>query len=115
MRALFKSARSRAERMALSSGGWENFTYTSVPPRKSTPSGMPCQNSMEMTPATLNTNEKARKYHFFPRKSMFGLRKNSTSLKPLFECFKVSRFQCFKVSQRRLDPFVLETLHPLKL
>src|ERR1700738_2568125 len=33
---------------------------------------------MENTPATLNSNEKARKYHFLPRKSMFGFRKNST-------------------------------------
>jgi hypothetical protein len=33
---------------------------------------------MENIPATLNTREKARKYHFLPRKSMFGLRKNST-------------------------------------
>ena len=32
----------------------------------------------ESTPATLNTNEKARKYHFFPRKSIFELRNNST-------------------------------------
>jgi hypothetical protein len=40
---------------------------------------------MENTPATLNTNEKARKYHFLPRKSMFGFRKNSTlSLNPSF-------------------------------
>src|SRR5215469_5427656 len=101
--------------MASLLGAWENLTYTSVPPRKSTPKGIPCQKSMESTPATLNTSEKARKYHFFPRKSMFGLRKNSTSLKPLFECFKVSRFQCFKVGQRRLDPFFLETLQPLKL
>ena len=30
-------------------------------------------------PATLKTSEKARKYHFLPRKSMFGLRKNSTA------------------------------------
>ena len=67
-----------AARMALSSGVWANFTYTSVPPRKSTPYGMPCQNSMENKPATLKTRENARKYHFFPRKSMFALRKNST-------------------------------------
>ena len=31
-------------RMASSSGVCENFTYTSVPPRKSTPHGMWCQN-----------------------------------------------------------------------
>src|SRR5437899_7504062 len=42
------------------------------------PSGIPCQKSIEQMPATLNTSEKARKYHFLPRKSMFALRKNST-------------------------------------
>src|SRR5258708_32015139 len=41
-----------------------------------------CQKSMENTPATLNSSEKARKYHFLPRKSMLGLRKNSTELTP---------------------------------
>src|SRR5271170_4870033 len=71
-----------AARSALSSGVCENFTYTSVPPRKSTPYGMWCQNNMENKPATLNTSEKARKYHFFPRKSMLVLRKNSTELTP---------------------------------
>jgi hypothetical protein len=37
-------------------------------------------------PATLKIREKARKYHFLPRKSIFGLRKNSTlkSSKTLF-------------------------------
>src|SRR5450631_1187625 len=73
-----RPTRSMAARMALSSGAWVNLISTSVPPRNSMPSGMPCQNSMENTPATLNTSEKARKYHFLPRKSMFGLRKNST-------------------------------------
>jgi hypothetical protein len=33
---------------------------------------------MESSPATEKTKEKARKYHFFPRKSMLGFRKNST-------------------------------------
>jgi hypothetical protein len=28
---------------------------------------------MEMTPATLKINEKARKYHFFPSQSMLTL------------------------------------------
>jgi hypothetical protein len=37
---------------------------------------------MENMPATLNTSEKARKYHFFPRKSIFVLRKNSTEGAP---------------------------------
>src|SRR5438552_834519 len=32
---------------------------------------------MEKTPATLNISEKAMKYHFLPRKSMFGFLKNS--------------------------------------
>src|SRR5258706_2061233 len=63
--------------MAAGSGLCEYFTYTSVPPRKSTPNGMPCQNSMEAMPAKLNTSEKARKYHFLPRKSMLVLRNNS--------------------------------------
>src|SRR5208282_6555750 len=73
-----------AVRRALSSGVCENFTYTSVPPRKSTPYGIPCQNSMENKPATLKTSENARKYHFLPRKSMFALRKNSTPLRTPF-------------------------------
>src|SRR6266496_5552083 len=40
--------------------------------------GMPCQNTMESSPATLKINEKAMKYHFLPRKSIFALLKNST-------------------------------------
>src|SRR5271157_2670869 len=43
---------------------------------------MPCQNAMESTPATLKISEKVRKYHFFPRKSMFVFLKNST-LRPI--------------------------------
>src|ERR1700730_7245458 len=39
-----------------------------------------CQNNMESKPATLKISEKARKYHFFPRKSILVLRKNSTGL-----------------------------------
>src|SRR5258708_36083712 len=46
------------------------------------PSGRPCQNSIEQTPAMLNISEKAMKYHFLPRKSILGLRKNSTRFKP---------------------------------
>src|ERR1039458_7714479 len=38
-----------------------------------------CQNNMEQIPATLNTSEKARKYHFLPRKSILVLRNNSTA------------------------------------
>jgi hypothetical protein len=45
-------------------------------------SGMPCQNSIEQTPATLKTSENAMKYHFLPRKSMFGFLNNSTLQKP---------------------------------
>src|SRR5450759_1112260 len=38
-----------------------------------------CQNNMEQIPATLKTSEKARKYHFLPRKSILVLRNNSTA------------------------------------
>src|SRR5580693_58464 len=38
---------------------------------------------IEVRPATLKIREKARKYHFLPRKSMFVLRKNSTA-SPLY-------------------------------
>src|SRR5580704_17887122 len=82
-----------AARNALSSGVCENFTYTSVPPRKSTPYGMWCQNNMENRPATLNTREKARKYHFFPRKSILVLRKNSTCCLAPYLNLRVSGFQ----------------------
>jgi hypothetical protein len=37
------------------------------------PSGMPCQKSMEQIPAMLKTSEKAMKYHFLLKKSIFGL------------------------------------------
>jgi hypothetical protein len=37
---------------------------------------------MEMMPATLKINEKARKYHFFPSQSTLTLRKNSTDSLP---------------------------------
>src|SRR5207253_3517666 len=85
-------ARCMAARIALSSGLCANLTYTRVPPRKSTPYGIPCQKSMENRPATLKTSENARKYHFLPRKSMFGFRKNST-LYPKEISFKVSGFK----------------------
>src|SRR5207247_898324 len=67
---------------ALTSGACENLTLTCVPPRKSMSSGIPCQNTMESTPATLKISEKAMKYHFLPRKSMFALLKNSTLPEP---------------------------------
>src|SRR5215472_10402278 len=73
-----------AARTALSSGGCVYFTYTKVPPRNSTPQLMPCQKIIESTPATLKQRENAMKYHFLPRKSMFGFLKNSTLLKPFF-------------------------------
>src|SRR5215469_10375702 len=73
-----------AARTALSFGGWVYFTYTKVPPRNSTPQLMPCQKIIESTPATLKQRENAMKYHFLPRKSMFGFLKNSTLLKPFF-------------------------------
>src|SRR5580658_597107 len=95
-----------AARKALSSGGCENFTYTSVPPRKSTPYGMWCQNNMENRPATLNTSEKARKYHFFPRKSILVLRKNSTGCLAPYLNLKVSSFE-FPVSSFQFPVFDL--------
>src|SRR5436853_7710383 len=77
MRALRRPALSMAERMAFRSGGWVNLTSTTVPPRNSTPNGTPCQKTMLRTPATLKISEKARKYHLYFRKRIFGLRKNS--------------------------------------
>src|SRR6185312_8391271 len=76
--ALWSPALSRAARVVCTFGVFTNFTYTSVQQRKSTPSGIPCQNNMERMPATLKISEKLRKYHFLPRKSIFVLRKNST-------------------------------------
>src|SRR5581483_7647084 len=60
------------------------------------PSGIPCQKSIESTPATLKISEKAMKYHFLPRKSMFGLRKNS---KPKPQFSKFQGFEGCKVSK----------------
>ena len=54
-------------------GSGENFTVTRVPPRKSMLSGSPCQNSRDKTPITLSSSERPTKYHFLPRKSIFGL------------------------------------------
>src|SRR5271165_6165376 len=68
-----------AVRIWFKSGVCANFTYTSVPPLKSTPNGMPCQKKMDSSPATLKMSEKARKYHFLPRKSILVLRNNSTA------------------------------------
>src|SRR6185369_16087359 len=65
-------------RMWSSFGAWSKFTRICVPPVKSTPFGMPCQNSMLSTPATEKIRENPRKYHFFPSQSIFVLRKNST-------------------------------------
>jgi hypothetical protein len=66
---------------------------------------MPCQNAMDSSPATLKISEKVRKYHFFPRKSMFVFLKNSIKT----PSFKVSRFQGFKVV-RATDRTHFETL-----
>src|ERR1700683_4684570 len=73
---------------------------------------MPCQNNMENMPATLNTSEKARKYHFFPRKSILVLRKNSTGCLAPYLNLKVSSFE-FPVSSfqsstshRKLETFL---------
>ena len=78
LRALCKPARSMAARIALSFGRLGELHLHQRAPAEIDAQGIPCQNSMENTPATLNISEKARKYHFLPRKSMFGLRKNST-------------------------------------
>jgi hypothetical protein len=68
---------------------------------------------MESIPATLNTSEKARKYHFLPRKSMFGFLKNSTLLKTPFQ---VSKPQCSASQRFKYDAvIVFETLKPPKL
>ncbi len=39
---------------------------------------MPCQKSIDRTPATLKISEKARKYHFFPSQSTLMPRNSST-------------------------------------
>src|SRR5271167_2443097 len=90
------------------SGVCEYFTYTRVPPRKSTPHGMPCQNSMESTPATLKISEKARKYHFFPRKSMLVLRKNSTGLSSPLSVYDLAPIWrvIFSFSNRPISRFI---------
>ena len=80
-----------------------NCTCTSVPPRKSTPSGtgLPmCAQCMpiEIMPATLKINEKPRKYHFFPSQSTFTLRNSSTGSLPSWERSKLlagSSAHCF--------------------
>ncbi len=78
MVAFFRPARSSSARMASTLGFWVNLTSTTVPPRKSMPSGMWCQNSMEAMPAREKISEKARKYHFLLRKSILVLRNSST-------------------------------------
>src|SRR5882757_7512930 len=64
--------------MWFSSGVVSNATRICVPPVKSTPFGIPCQNSMLSIPATEKISENPRKYHFFPSQSILVLRKNST-------------------------------------
>src|ERR1035437_3225323 len=80
-------AASTAWRMAPISGRFANCTCTSVPPRKSTPSGtgLPVLAQcvpIETMPAALKINEKPRKYHFFPSQSTLTLRNNSTGSLP---------------------------------
>src|ERR1700733_5379389 len=55
---------------------------TCVPPLKSTPSGMWCQNRMLSTPRTEKIRENPRKNHFFPSQSIFVVRNSSTLLNP---------------------------------
>src|SRR5882762_1476388 len=107
MRKLCRPALSNVTRSRSSSGVLANFTYTSVPPRKSTLNGTPCQNSMENTPATLNTSEKARKYHFLPRKSIFVSRKNSTCPNPLRIAVDLNteRFAAFLFAQNPIENY----------
>src|SRR6266511_3967521 len=78
MMALWSPAWSSAERMASTLGVWVNLMFTMVPPRKSTPSGRWCQKSMDRIPAMEKSSEKARKYHFLPRKSIWVLPNSST-------------------------------------
>src|ERR1700733_9224123 len=108
MRAWCKPARSMAARIASSFGACENLTWTRVPPRKSMPRGMPCQNSIEHTPARLKTSEKARKNHFLPRKSMFGLRKNSTLGRAPSELFQKPHIAWVAPAFQRCPPPSLE-------
>src|ERR1700729_3327252 len=74
-------ARSVACRIWSSSGFWVNATRTCVPPLKSTPSGIWCQNKMLRKPAIEKISENPRKYHFFPSQSIFVVR-NSSKLTP---------------------------------
>src|SRR4051812_4209845 len=67
-----------ASRIWSSCTGSLNFTVTMVPPLKSTFKGMPCQNNIDKSPATVTTSEKPRKYHFFDIQSTFTSRNNST-------------------------------------
>src|ERR1039457_6417082 len=85
---------------------------------------MPCQKAIDSTPATLNTSEKTRKYHFLPRKSMFVLRKNSKvklqNSASSCEFRAASKLVCYRLAARssRLNTQCLSTLlptqHPIK-
>src|SRR6202795_4639299 len=84
MRALCRPALSMAARIWSGLGVSANFTYTSVPPLKSTPQGRPFQAfhepawlNIDTSPATLKISENPRKNHFFPSQSMVGSLKNS--------------------------------------
>src|SRR5947209_19275094 len=71
------------------------------------PRGMPCQNSMEQSPATLKMSEKVMKYHFLPRKSILGLRKNSTRIKPFFVHVGRMPSPALPGGAGRLSPFAM--------
>src|SRR5665213_274735 len=75
-------ALSMASRTWSSFGVWENSTRICVPPLKSMPSGMWCQNRMLSSPTTEKISENPRKYHFFPSQSILVSRNSSTVLNP---------------------------------
>src|SRR5262245_3678321 len=101
MRALCRPAWSMALRMWSSLGALLNFTYTRVPPLKSTPRGIPCQNSMLRIPAMLKTSEPPMKYHFLPRKSKLVFCKSSTYKKS--SCLNTQGFTTLLPLQNRIQ------------
>src|SRR5947207_1846017 len=109
MRALCSPARSIDARTAASLGSWEYLTYTRVPPRKSMPQLMPCQASIETTPATLKSSEKAMKYHFLLRKSIFAFLKNSTLPEPFRKLIRTCHSERARLRAGE-EPYVTLTL-----
>src|SRR5260370_41557443 len=81
MSVLCPAARSNPWGSWSSFGVWLNANRICVPPLKSTPSGIWCQNRMLNTPATEKIRENPRKNHFFPSQSIFVVR-NSSKLTP---------------------------------